>query len=146
MSIVAFSLPAQVVAFMVANEIDTDKVVNAVQSELNMGQILKGNQKSRVEWKDKKDDEGNTYQVIDVTSKAGEKLRLQNTKPAKFYAWCNCWRTLNTFANTSLVMPEYFTAWFKDKFLTQAALDRIAAEKAEAEKAEAEKAKQPASK
>ena len=113
-TIVKFNIPPNVNE-QLDGKFNTVGIVDAVQAELNAGSVQKSNASSKAAWKSIKVN-GTASLVIDVTSKTGEKLRLQNTIPAKFYAWCLANSNMQSFAATDTPIPEVFIKWFTAKF------------------------------
>ena len=109
MSIIRFTIPMTVEPLV--ENFDNLKIVNAVQSELNKGKVLKTSCQSKQDWKTVKDDDGNERMVLLVGTKAGERLQLETTIGARFYGWCMTVAKLNTFATTESKLPECFEKW-----------------------------------
>ena len=115
MSIIRFVIPS-VVSEQFTGNVDSNKLVNAVQAELNAGKVMKTSAKTRPEWKTAKDEDGNERMVIDVTTKSGEKIRCENGIGVRFFAWCNTLLLLQSYGNTDFTIPDMFTKWIAEKF------------------------------
>ena len=109
-TIVKFSVPSLVLAKL--NAYDVTKIVNNVQSDLNAGTVRKSSTKQSQDWKSVKNDDGEERMVIDVRTKTGESLRLENTIATRFFAWCNSLKNLQTYGETDFVLPDCFVKWF----------------------------------
>jgi len=112
-TIIRFNIPNCVANIM--GDYDENKVINAVQSDLNAGTILASKTAATQDWKTVKDDDGNERQVIIAKTKTGERCQLENTIPNKFYAWCSAMVRANSFAATEVTLPAVFKTWL-DKF------------------------------
>jgi hypothetical protein len=104
-----FNIPSAIETLI--SEYDISKIINSVQSELNKGKNLGSTNASKQDWKVVKDEDGNKRLVIVIQTKAGEKVQLENTNPARFYGWCNTVVSLNTYAATELTLPTGFKTW-----------------------------------
>ena len=108
-TIIRFTIPSSVESLLEA--FDSIKIVNAVQSELNKGKVMKSSYASKQDWKTVKDDDGNERIVLIIGTKAGERLQTENTIGIRFYGWCMTFAKLNTFATTDSKLPECFEKW-----------------------------------
>lgn len=110
-TIIRFNIPT-VVLNLICDQWDTLKIVNAVQSELNAGTILKSKTTDEQKWKAVKDDDGNERMVIIAATKTGERIQLENGKGNRFYAWCGSMVRLQSFGATEFTIPKVYVDWF----------------------------------
>lgn len=108
-TIIRFAIPSIISDKL--SSYDQNKIVNAVQAELNSGIVLKASSRQQQDWKTVKDDEGNERMVIVATTKAGEKLQLENGIGNRFYAWCSQMSRLQTFGATEFSIPAVYVKW-----------------------------------
>ena len=90
---------------------DLNKIIRAVQSELNAGTVLNSSTKDSQDWKTVKDGDGHERMVMDCRTKAGERMQLENTVGNRFYAWTRALVRLQSFGKTPFEIPQQFIKW-----------------------------------
>lgn len=109
-TIYKFNIPGLVQPLL--TQWDNNTIVNLVQGELNKGEIVKSTSKRRVEWKERKDESGEKFEVIRLRTSATESLDCVPTIPARFNAWCLVTLDQHKLAETPIQLPAVFAEWF----------------------------------
>lgn len=112
-----FSPCNSVVEAIKANGYDLNKVIQAVQSSLNAGSLLKASASTKQAIRSVKEN-GHNILCLDVTTKAGERLRYNLADiGVKFYGWTETRRDSWLLCGDSMpILPlDVFGKWL-DKF------------------------------
>jgi hypothetical protein len=116
----------------------TADVVNAVQAELNAGNVTKTSTKANGEYALRKAADGSKVSVIVMKTATKESLECKDTVPVRFANWSRSAGILASFApDTEFSLPSTFKVWL-DKFAKMTP-EEVKAWQAEQEKLAKEK-------
>lgn len=108
-TIITYAIPACINTLLA--DYNHEAIVNAVQSELNAGSILKASAKTTCDFAIIKNNDGSKYQAIVFRSKAGEKLACNVTVPVLFASWTKSIETAMSYGTFDFTMPANFATW-----------------------------------